>query len=136
MKDINYLTRQILRLRLEKNPDNGEEEALVRSCLATGALFVVADPATTLEEWTDKTFGIHVQDQSLRLFLDKQDATRYAGEIGSQLKDGTPMVVKTAQAMVNSLICSYARKGFITGVWLCGKAPVRVRVRVECLTKV
>ena len=93
MKDINYLTRQILRLRLEKNPDNGEEEALVRSCLATGALFVVADPATTLEEWTDKTFGIHVQDQSLRLFLDKQDATRYAGEIGSQLKDGTPMVV-------------------------------------------
>lgn len=135
MKDINYLTRQILRLRLEKNPDNGEEEALVRSCLATGALFVVADPATTLEEWTDKTFGIHVQDQSLRLFLDKQDATRYAGEIGSQLKDGTPMVVKTTQAMVNSLICSYARKGFITGVWLCGKAPVRVRVRVECFDK-
>jgi len=135
VKDSFYLTRQILRLRLERNPDSGEEEALVHSCLSDGGLFVVADPATSESEWAGKSFGIAVQDKALRLFIEKEDALRYAGEIGSQLKDGTPMVLKATQAMVNSLIGSYARKSFITGVWLCGKAPVRALVGVECFDK-
>lgn len=96
---------------------------------------MVADPATSESEWAGKSFGIAVQDKTLRLFIEKEYALQYAGEIGSQLKDGTPMVLKATQAMVNSLIGSYARKGFITGVWLCGKAPVRALVGVECFDK-
>ena len=96
---------------------------------------MVADPATSESEWAGKSFGIAVQDKALRLFVDREDALRYAVEIGSKLKDGTPMVLKVTQAMVNSLIASYARKGFITAVWLCGKAPVRALVGVECFDK-
>lgn len=135
MRDIFYLTRQILRLRLENRPDSGEEEALVHSCLAAGGLYVVADPATTESEWIGKSFGIAVQDNAIRLFVDKQDALQYANEIGSKLRDGTPMILKATQPMVNSLVGSYARKGFITGVWLCGKAPVRALVGIECFDK-
>ena len=71
MKDSFYLTRQILRLRLERQPDSGEEEALVHSCLSDGGLYVVADPATSEAEWAGKSFGIAVQDKTLRLFIEK-----------------------------------------------------------------
>lgn len=131
-KDLSYLTRQILRLRLEPSPDDGEEAALVHSFLGYGSIYVVADPATTAEEWAQKTFGIAVQDQSIRLFLDKTDADFYARSIHANLKDGTLMVMKTTQAMVNSIISNYSRKGFITRVWLCGITPIKASTTVSC----
>lgn len=131
-KDLSYLTRQILRLRLEPNPDEGDEAALVHSFLGYGAIYVVADPATTAEEWAQKTFGIAVQDQAIRLFLDKADADSYARSIQAKQKDGTLMVMKTTQAMVNSIISNYSRKGFITCVWLCGKTPIKAIANVTC----
>lgn len=135
-KDLSYLTRQILRLRLELRPDEGEEAALIHSFFNYGAIYVVADPTTSAEEWAAKTFGIATQDQSIRLFLDKEDAKLYAKNIHAQLKDGTLMVMKTTQAMVNSIIESYTRKGFITGVWLCGITPIRARTRPSCFSGV
>ena len=131
-KDLSYLTRQILRLRLEPNPDEGEEAALVHSFLSYGAIYVVADPNTTAEEWVQKTFGIAVQNKAIRLFLDKADADFYALSIHAQQKDGTLMVMKTTQAMVNSIINNYFRKGFITRVWLCGKTPIKAIANVTC----
>ena len=131
-KDLSYLTRQILRLRLEPNPDEGEESALVHSFLGYGDIYVVADPDTTAEEWAQQTFGIAVQNQSIRLFLDRADADSYAMSIRAQQKDGTLMVMKTTQAMVNSIISNYSRKGFITRVWLCGKTPIKASANVTC----
>lgn len=131
-KDLSYLTRQILRLRLEPDPDEGEEAALVHSFLSYGAIYVVADPDTTAEEWAQQTFGIAVQNQSIRLFLDRADADSYAMSIRAQQKDGTLMVMKTTQAMVNSIISNYSRKGFITRVWLCGKTPIKASANVTC----
>lgn len=131
-KDLSYLTRQILRLRLEPNPDEGEESALVHSFLGYGDIYVVADPDTTAEEWAQQTFGIAVQNQSIRLFLDRADADSYAMSIRAQQKDGTLMVMKTTQAMVNSIISNYSRKGFITRVWLCGKTPIKANANVTC----
>ena len=131
-KDLSYLTRQILRLRLEPNPDEGEEAALVHSFLGYGAIYVVADPDTSVEEWAQKAFGIAVQDQAIRLFLDRADADSYAMSIRAQQKDGTLMVMKTTQAMVNSIISNYSRKGFITRVWLCGKTPIKASANVTC----
>ena len=130
MKDLFYLTRQILRFRLEKMPDDGEEEALVHAFLSYGSIYVIADPETSQEEWASKTFGIAIQDQTIRLYLDRTDAETYAASIGAKLKDGTLMVMKTTQAMAKSLIESYARKGFIAQVWLCGKTPIRARVGI------
>ena len=74
MKDLFYLTRQILRFRLEKMPDDGEEEALVHAFLSYGSIYVIADPETSQEEWASKTFGIAIQDQTIRLYLDRTDA--------------------------------------------------------------
>ena len=34
-------------------PDPGEEAALVQSFLKYGTIYVVADPDTTIEEWTE-----------------------------------------------------------------------------------
>ena len=130
MKDLFYLTRQILRFTLEHRADNGEEEALVHSFMNYGSLYVVADPQTSTSEWESKTFGIATSDSSLRLFLDKVDATFYAQKNGAILQDGRPMVMKITHAMVNSLIENYSRKGFITGVWLCGKTPVKAKVGI------
>ena len=42
------------------------------------------------------------------------------------------MVMKTTQAMVNSIISNYSRKGFITRVWLCGKTPIKASANVTC----
>lgn len=130
MKDLFYLTRQILRFSLERQADGGEESALVHSFMTYGSLYVVADPQTSAAEWESKTFGIATSDSSLRLFLDKEDAIFYAKKIGAMLRDGRPMIMKTTQAMVNSLIENYSRKGFITGVWLCGKTPIKAKVGI------
>ena len=130
-KDLFYLTRQILRFRLERQPDEGEEAALVHAFLVYGSIYVVADPATSEEEWASKTFGISTQGQAVRLYLDRDDAAGYAKEIGALRKDGAPMVVKAAEAMAGSLIESYTRKGYISHVWLCGKTPVKAKVGVS-----
>lgn len=135
MRDIFYLSRQILRYRLERRPDAGEEAALAQSFLKYGSIYVVASPDTSKQEWQAKSFGVAVEDKSLRLFLEKEDAIQYACKINAVLFDGTPMVMKASQAMSKSLIADYSRKGFITKVWLCGKSPVRARVGVEPFTK-
>ena len=135
MRDIFYLSRQILRYRLERRPDAGEEAALAQSFLKYGSIYVVASPDTSKQEWAAKSFGVAVEDNSLRLFLEKEDAVQYACKINAVLFDGTPMVIKASQAMAKSLIADYSRKGFITKVWLCGKSPVRARVGVEPFTK-
>ena len=75
-------------------PGRGEESALVHSFLGYGDIYVVADPDTTAEEWAQQTFGIAVQNQSIRLFLDRADADSYAMSIRAQQKDGTLMVMK------------------------------------------
>lgn len=135
MRDIFYLTRQILRYRLERRPDAGEEAALAQGFLKYGSIYVVASTDTSKQEWAAKSFGVAVEDNSLRLFLEKEDAVQYAGKINAVLFDGTPMVIKASQAMAKSLIADYSRKGFISKVWLCGKSPVRARVGVEPFTK-
>jgi len=84
-----------------------------------------------MEEWDGKSFGIATEDSTLRLYIDREDAERYANTIKSILPNGTIMVMKTTQAMAKSLIFEYSRKGFINGVWLCGKTPVRAKVGVE-----
>lgn len=135
MRDIFYLTRQILRYRLERRPDAGEEVALVQSFLKYGTIYVVASPDTSKQEWEAKSFGVAVEDSSLRLFLEKEDAVQYAGKINAMLFDGTPMVMKASQAMARSLITDYSQKGFISKVWLCGKSPIRARVGVGPFAK-
>ena len=135
MRDIFYLSRQILRYRLERRPDAGEEAALAQGFLKYGSIYVVASPDTSKQEWAAKSFGVAVEDNSLRLFLEKEDAVQYACKINAVLFDGTPMVIKASQAMAKSLIADYSRKGFICKVWLCGKSPVRARVGVEPFTK-
>ena len=135
MKDLFYLTRQILQYRLERRPDQGEETALVHSFLKYGAIYVVADPDTTIEEWDSKTFGIATEGKALRLYIDREDALQYAHTINATLPNGTVMVMKTTQAMAKSLISEYSHKGFIGEVWLCGKTPIRAKVGVAPFTK-
>jgi len=128
LKDIYYLTRQILRYRLERHPDAGEERSLVQSFFKYASIYVVADPDTTQEEWDSKTFGIATVDRALRLYLNREDAVLHAESIKAVLPNGTIMVMKTTQAMAKALIDKYFRKGFIDGVWLCGKAPICAKV--------
>lgn len=135
MRDIFYLTRQILRYRLERRPDAGEEAALGQSFLKYGSIYVVASPDTSKQEWEARSFGVAIEDSTLRLFLEKEDAVQYACKINAVLFDGTPMVIKASQAMVKSLIADYSWKGFITKVWLCGKSPIRARVGIESFIK-
>lgn len=135
MRDMFYLTRQILRYRLERLPDAGEEAALAQAFLKFGAIYVVADPNTSKPEWESKTFGIAIEDKALRLFMGREDAILYATKIGAILFGDTPMVMKASQAMVKSLIASYSQKGFIDKVWLCGKSPIRAKVGVAPFVK-
>lgn len=129
------MTRQILRYRLERRPDPGEEAALVQSFLKYGTIYVVADPDTTIEEWTSKTFGIATEEKALRLYIDREDALQYARTIKATLPNGTIMVMKTTQAMAKSLIAEYSHKGIIREVWLCGRTPIRAKVGVVPFTK-
>lgn len=130
MMDLYYLTRQILRYRLERAPDLGEERALIEKFLEYGTIYVVADPNTSAEEWHNKTFGIATQERALCLYIDREDALLHARTIQSLLPGGVYMVIKTTKAMAKSLVANYSRKDFIDGVWLCGKAPVCARVGV------
>lgn len=130
MRDLHYLTRQILRYRLEHEPDPGEERALIFNFLEYGTIYVVADPNTSAEEWRNKNFGIATHDRALCLYIDREDALLHARTIQSELPGGVDMVMKTTRVMAKSLVANYSRKGFIDGVWLCGKAPVCARVGV------
>lgn len=130
MRDIHYLTRQILRYRLERTHDLGEEQALIANFLMYGTIYVIADPNTSAEEWHNKNFGIATQDRALCLYIDREDALLHARTIQSMLPGEVDMVMKTTNAMAKSLVANYSRKGFIDGVWLCGKAPVCARVGV------
>lgn len=130
MRDLHYLTRQILRYRLEHTPDLGEERALIENFLEYGTIYVVADPNTSAEEWHNKNFGIATQDRALCLYIDREDALLHARTIQSLLPGGVDMIIKTTKAMAKSLVANYSRKDFIDGVWLCGKAPVCARVGV------
>ena len=124
-----------MRYRLERRPDPGEETALVQNFLKYRAVYVIADPDTTIEEWDSKTFGIATEGKALRLYIDREDALQYARAIKATLPNGTVMVMKTTQAMAKSLIVEYSHKGFIDKVWLCGKTPIRAKVGVDPFTK-
>lgn len=133
MKDIGFMTRQILGYRLEKMKDPTAEAALIQQFLAFGHIYVVADPETAAEDWKAKSFGIHTEGKTLRLYADKNSADLKAATIGSVLPDGTSMVMKISSNMAKSLVADYAQKNFIDSIWLCGRAPITVRVDVSSL---
>lgn len=135
MKDIGFMTRQILGFRLENTKDPAAEAALIQQFLAFGSIYVVADPDTRDEDWSAKSFGIHTEGEAIRLYADKNAAELKATTIGSVLSDGTPMVMKISSNMAKSLVADYAQKNFIHRIWLCGRAPIAVNVGIIPIVK-
>lgn len=135
MKDVFFLTRQILGYRLTRNKEASEEAVLVQQFLSFGSIFVVADPNTGAADWKSKQFGICTQDKCLRLYIEKEDAEWYAKDVGSVLPDKTPMVMQISAKMAQELIADYAQKAFIDKVLLCGKSPISAPVQLSHFTR-
>lgn len=135
MKDVFFITRQILAFRLGKANDTQEEISLVQQFLAFGRFYVVADTATTKEDWEAKTFGIHTESRAIHLYLDRTDAHQKAISIKSVLPDNSSMVIPVTSEIALSLISDYAHKDIISAVWLCGKSPVTAKVGLYSLLK-
>lgn len=135
MKDIGFMTRQILGFRLDKIKDPTAEAALIQQFLAFGSIYVVADPDTKAEDWAAKSFAIYTEERTLRLYADKGAANLKAANIGSSLSDGTLLVMRVSSSMAKTLIADYAQKNFIDRIWLCGRAPVSVQVEFSALIK-
>lgn len=135
MKDIGFMTRQILGFRLDKTKDPTAEAALIQQFISFGPIYVVADPDTKAADWVAKSFAIHTEGETLRLYVDKDAAELKAANIKSVLPDGSFMVMKISSQMAKSLVADYAQKKFINSIWLCGRAPVAVKVGVSSLVK-
>lgn len=135
MKDIYFLTRQMLGFRLSKRTDATEETALAQQFMAFGAIYVIAEPETTPADWQARSFGILTDNKALRLYAERAAAVRDAKSAGAVLPDGVPMVMKISSALALSLVSTYQRKGFIDSVWLCGAAPISAKVRVTSVVK-
>jgi len=135
LKDIYFLTRQLLGFRLSKRGDATEEAALAQQFMAFGAIYVIAEPETTPSDWQARSFGILTEDKALRLYAERSTAERDAISAGAMLPGGIPMVMKISPALALSLVAMYHRKGFIDSVWLCGAAPISAKVRVTSVVK-
>lgn len=129
MKDLFYLTRQILNFRLTNAVDF--EDILIQQFFSFGSVYFVAAPSTTEEEWTQNKFGIATEQQTADLFLEETDASHYAERVGSKLNDGTIMIRKVSASTAKEAIADYAKKQFIQCIFLHGKAPVKAGISVK-----
>lgn len=135
MKDPNFITRQILDFRLKKTNDPIEETCLVQQFFSAERFYVVADTATTKEDWEARKFGIHTEHRAIHLFLERADAHQKAISIQSVLPDNSSMVFPITSEVALSLISDYAHNDIISAVWLCGKSPVTAKVGLSSLLR-